>query len=164
MASLIHTKYMTLHRCGDALKQFFDSAPVQHYINGTSIKELRGDKAIHQPGTLREVNAYLSVVIVLCYTDILQKKTSTFTLGDVVVCLKTGSVKLSSLVKKADIHFPAELMNLEAKVYVFQAVVSQNRKLLTVGSTVRIHCIRESNVCRANNTPLQWVQSYSIFL
>ena len=39
------------YRCGDG----FDSAPVQHYINGISLKELQGDKAIFQPGTLHKV-------------------------------------------------------------------------------------------------------------
>ena len=45
-------------RCGDDLKQLFDSAQVQHYVNGTTVKELRGDKVIYQPGTLRKVGSF----------------------------------------------------------------------------------------------------------
>lgn len=80
----------------------------------------------------------------------LQKRNAFSTLGDVLISLKTGPITLSNLAMMPDVNFPSELMNLEAKVCAFHAVVTQNKKLLTVGSTVRIQS--ESSVSIQYNT------------
>ena len=42
------------------------------------------------------------------------------------------------LAQTSDLHFPAVLMNLEAKVRQFKGVVAQNHKLVNIGNSVRI--------------------------
>lgn len=111
-------------RCGIALKNCFATAPVQHFIHGTSIKELQDNKAIYQPGALRKKQAG-----------------SLMNLGDVLVLLKAGPTKLSDLAQTSELHFPAALMNLEVHVQQFKGVVAHNRKLVNIGNSVRIQPI-----------------------
>lgn len=58
--------------------------------------------------------------------------------------LKTGPVEFATL---ACGHFPATLMNLDAQVLEYKAVVSRSGKLVNVGNSVRIQCSMVSLHC-----------------
>lgn len=62
-----------------------------------------------------------------------------------LVSLKTGAIELSSLAQRSDLHFPTAMMNLEAKVRQYKAVIARNQKLVNVGSSVRIQPVGEES-------------------
>lgn len=59
-------------------------------------------------------------------------------LGDVMVMLKTGTASLSTLAKECDVHFPTAMMDLEASVHQYKAVIARDQRLLNVGNSMRI--------------------------
>lgn len=44
-------------RCGEDLKILFSNPDIQHFLNSIPMCDLKSDKAIYQPGTLRKVSA-----------------------------------------------------------------------------------------------------------
>ena len=73
------------------------------------------------------------------FTIILKKQRNIIKLGEVKAKLKAGHVNVSNLALDFDLHFPEKLMNLEAKIFEYKAVVThQAGKLAKLGDSVRI--------------------------
>ena len=62
----------------------------------------------------------------------MQKQKLTVKLKSLPVHLPTGTVQFSELAQEVDLRFPAPLLNLEASVFEFKAVVSEAQQLVNV--------------------------------
>ena len=63
---IIFEYLVIMFRCGGALKELYFTQLLQHMVRGISMRELRGHKAIYQPGVARKVCVCVYVCVCVC--------------------------------------------------------------------------------------------------
>lgn len=138
-------------RCGEDLKILFSNPDIQHFLNSIPMCDLKSDKAIYQPGTLRKVSApCINSASVCMHSNSLRH------------ALKNSSIRFSALQLKLPdapgtaigelaAHQPPftvywDHIDLDDFILEFRGVVGQNGSLVHVGDFVMLSSVHTEQV------------------